>query len=285
MKIKVLLAGVAALAWAFVPGSADAQGHRGHDDRWELLGCERVGNRPDFDVIRVGRREGRFKAIQLEARGNSISVLDLKVVYANGAPDNIPVRSEINEGDRTRPLDLRGFERSIDSIELVTRKDFRGPGRGRAEVCVFGLQDDSRGGGPRGEGPGDGPRHGAWGNGGGGGGGHDGGGRLDWVELGCRTVGLIADRDVIPVGRREGRFKAIKLTVGGNDVHMLDLRVIYTNGAPDDIPVRSLIRQGGETRPLDLRGFERSIDRVEMIYERRLNFRGQAKVCVLGLQR
>jgi hypothetical protein len=284
MRVSALVAGALALAWGLMPATADAQGRRG-DDRWELLGCERVGNRTDYDVIRVGRREGRFKAIQLEARGNSISVIDLKVIYANGAPDNIPVRSEINEGDRTRPLDLRGRERSIDSIELVTRKDFRGPGRGRAEVCVFGLQDDDRGGrwgddrrdGDR-DRRGDGDRRGDDRGGG------FGGGRAEWVELGCRTVGLVADRDVIPVGRREGRFKAIKLSVGGNDVHILDLKVIYANGAPDDIQVRSRIRQGGETRPLDLRGWERSIDRVEMIYERRLNFRGRAKVCVLGLQ-
>jgi hypothetical protein len=283
MKSSALLAGALALAWAFMPNTADAQGRRGGDDHWELLGCERVGNRPDYDVIRVGRREGRFKAIRLEARGNSISVLDLKVVYANGAPDSIPVRSEINEGDRSRPLDLRGRERSIDSIELVTRKDFRGPGRGRAEVCVFGLQDDDRGDrrwDDRGDRRGDDR-----------GGDRDrdrdrdrGDRRGDWVELGCRNVGFIADRDVIPVGRREGRFKAIKLNVAGNDVHILDLKVIYANGAPDDISVRSRIREGGETRPLDLRGFDRSIDRVELVYERQVNFRGRAKVCVHGLQ-
>ena len=273
MKSSALLAGALALAWAFAPATADAQGRRdrGGDEHWELLGCERVGNRTDHDVIRVGRREGRFKAIQLEARGNSVSVLDLKVIYANGAPDDIQVRSEINEGDRTRPLDLRGRERSIDRIALVTRKDFRGPGRGRAEVCVFGLKDDDRGfdrdrrGDDRDGGRGD-------------------RGRGDWVELGCRSVGFVADRDVIPVGRREGRFKAIKLNVSGNDVNILDLKVIYANGAPDDISVRSRIREGGETRPLDLRGFGRSIDRVELIYERRLNFGGRAKVCVQGLQ-
>ena len=275
MKFATLLAGAVALACAIGATSVDAQGRqdrdrdrdRDRDDHWEQLGCERVGNRPDYDEIRVGRREGRYKAIRLEAKGNSISVLDLKVIYANGDPDDIPVSSEINEGDRTRPLDLRGRERAIDRIQIISKKDFRGPGRGRAEVCVYGLQNDDRGGGDRSDRGGDrGDR------------------RADWVELGCQSVGLFGDRDVIRVGRREGQFKAIKLNVSGNSIYMMDLKVVYANGAPDDIPVRSEIREGGETRPLDLRGRDRAIDRVEMIYRAKPNFRGKARVCVSGLQ-
>jgi hypothetical protein len=259
------------LAMAAGATHADAQGRRDRDEHWEQLGCSDVGRRADFDEIRVGRREGRFKAIQLEARGNSISVLNLKVIYANGAPDDIPVRSEINEGDRTRPLDLRGRERSIDTIQIISKKDFRGPGRGRAEVCVYGLADDDRGD-RRGDDRRDDDRRG-------------GGGRADWEELGCQSVGFLGDRDVIRVGRREGRFRAIKLNVSGNAVNILDLTVVYTNGEPDHIPVRSEIREGGETRPLDLRGFDRSIDRIELIYRAMPNFKGRARVCVSGLQR
>jgi hypothetical protein len=120
--------------------TADAQGRRDKDGKWERLGCERVGNRTDFDVIKVGRREGRFSALRLEAEGNSVEVLDLKVVYANGAPDDIPVRAHINQGDRTRALDLRGRNRAIDRIQIVSKKDREGPGRGRARLCVYGRE-------------------------------------------------------------------------------------------------------------------------------------------------
>ncbi|MBO0763652.1 MAG: hypothetical protein J2P50_03540 [Hyphomicrobiaceae bacterium] len=109
--------------------------------------------------------------------------------------------------------------------------------------------------------------------------------RGDWVELGCKQVSFLGvDRDTIRVGRREGRFKAIRLVARGNDVEMLDLKVVYANGVPDDIPVRALIRQGERTRPLDLRGWERAIRQVDMVYAKRLNFRGLATVCVEGLQ-
>jgi hypothetical protein len=106
----------------------------------------------------------------------------------------------------------------------------------------------------------------------------------EWVELGCQRVSFRVDHDVLRVGRREGRFKAIRVFAHGGDVEMLDLRVIYANGEPDDVRVRSVLRRGDRTRPLDLRGWQRSIDRIEMVYRSLPNFRGRdAEVCVEGL--
>jgi len=92
------------------------------------------------------------------------------------------------------------------------------------------------------------------------------------------------DRDSIDVGRREGRFRAIRLQVKGADIQMLDLKVVYGNGEPDHIPVRALIREGQRTRPLDLRGRGRIIDRIDLTYVTVPNFKGQARVCAEGLQ-
>ena len=168
------------------------------------------------------------------------------------------MRSELREGANTRPLDLKGRDRAIDSIELTTKRDFKGRGKGKAKVCVFGLEDDRK---PDRRGDG-------------------GGGK--WEELGCQKVGFLTDRDTIKVGRREGRFKAIRLEVSGNAVYINDLKVVYANGAPDDIRVRSEIREGGQSGPLDLKGRERAIDRVELVYRAKPNFKGSAKVCVAG---
>jgi hypothetical protein len=104
-----------------------------------------------------------------------------------------------------------------------------------------------------------------------------------WEELGCQKVGFLIDRDVVKVGRHDGRFKAIRLEVSGNTVYIEDLKVVYGNGVADDIPVRSEIRDGGQTRALDLKGRDRAIDRVEMVYRAQPNFKGSAKVCVYGL--
>jgi hypothetical protein len=255
------MSGVFLVILTATASAPQAQGRRDNDrdGKWERLGCENVGRRRDRDEIKVGRREGRFSAIRLEAEGNDVSILDLKVVYANGTPDDIRVRSELREGDRTRPLDLKGRDRAIDRIEIVSKRDFKGKGRGKARVCVYGREADRRSAEGR-----------------------DRGG--DWQDLGCKSVGFLGDRDVIKVGRREGRFKAIKLSVSGNTVYMNDLKVVYSKGSPDDIRVRSEIKEGRETRPLDLKGRERSIDRIEMVYRAKPSFKGKAKVCVLGQQ-
>ena len=266
MSSKVLWA--LFLASAFIPAAtsdADAQGPRRGGGDWERLGCVEVGRRTDRDVIEVGRREGRFRAIRLEVSGNDVDVQDLKVVYANGQPDDIRVRSELREGTQTRPLDLKGRDRAIARIEIVSRRDFKGRGRGRARICVAGLESEGRRGGF-------GRRD------------DDRGRRADWEELGCQKVGFLKDRDAIRVGRREGRFKAIRLEVTGNDVHVDSLTVVYANGEPDRIPVRSNIRENSRTEAYDLKGRRRSIDRIEMVYRARPNFRGSARVCVAGLQ-
>lgn len=116
----------------------DAQAQQRGGGNWENLGCQQVSFiGKDRDAIRVGRREGRFKAIRLEARNNDVEILDLKVIYANGSPDDIPVRSNIRAGTKTRPLDLKGGERAIQQIDLVYRS--RPSFRGLATVCAEGL--------------------------------------------------------------------------------------------------------------------------------------------------
>lgn len=106
----------------------------------------------------------------------------------------------------------------------------------------------------------------------------------EWVELGCREVGFHVDRDVIRVGRREGRFRAIRLKAFGNVVYMYDLTVIYTNGEPDRLPVREEIIPDRRTRPLELKGWQRSIHQINMVYRAEPNFRGRrATICVEGL--
>ena len=254
MRVKALCAAAGLVANLGVLAT-DASAQRGGGEQWVQLGCKAVGFRVDRDVVPVGRAEGRFTAIRLRVQGNLVHMLDLKVIYAGGEPDDLPVRADIRPGGQTRPLDLRGRDRAIRQVEMVYRS---APNlRGQATVCVDGLQVVAAAPPPV-------PVE-------------------RWVQLGCKRVGFTVDRDVIPVGRQEGRFKAIRLKALGSDVHMLDLKVVYSNGEVDDIPVRADIRAGGQTRPLDLRGRERSIARVEMVYRSRPSFRGQANMCVEAL--
>jgi hypothetical protein len=103
-----------------------------------------------------------------------------------------------------------------------------------------------------------------------------------WVSLGRRRVNGLVDFDQINVGRSKGLFDAIRLEVTGNDLMIYDLNVRYGNGADDDIPVRLLIPQGGQTRVIDLRANNRYIRHVRFSYGKFMNLRGPTYVELLG---
>ena len=84
------------------------------------------------------------------------------------------------------------------------------------------------------------------------------------------------------VGRQDGDFRKIQLRVRNNDIEILDLKVVYGNGQMDDIRVRENIRAGGQTRVIDLKGGERFIRNVQLVYRSRPSFKGQAVVEVWG---
>jgi hypothetical protein len=219
------------------------------------LGEQSVGFGVDRDVIRVGRREGRFSALALEVRDNDVEILDLNVFFNRGPPQGLRVREFIRAGGRTRPIPFAWGDRSIDRIEITYRS--RPSFRGRAKVAVFGLRDMPPPPPPP----------------------------VSWVELGCGKVGIKPDRDSIRVGRREGRFSAIKLAVRGSKIELIDLTVVYERGPPDELHVRKKLGDGDETPPLDLRGERRVIDRVDLTYRQTLGLnliKGPATVCVFG---
>jgi hypothetical protein len=251
--------GILAIAAAALTASASAASAQVVAERWVQLGCQQVGFSVDRDVIRVGNRGGRFRAIRLRAERNNVYMLDLKVVYGNGAPDDIPVRAEIRAGGASGPLDLRGLDRAIDRIEMIyrTQPNFRG----QARICADGLAVAAVVP-PRPSPP-----------------------PAAWLRLGCRQVGFRVDRDVIPVAPRPGGYRAIRLRVSGNEIFVYDLKVVYGNGMPDDIPVKALLRPGSSSGALDLKGGDRQISRVDLVYRSRPDFRGQAEVCVEGLAR
>jgi hypothetical protein len=275
-QIAVACAAVMALTGIL---ATDAMAQRRGKD-WVLLGEQRVGFKVDRDAITINHPEDwfrtrRFRGLQFVAEGNDIHLMSIRLVYMNGFSENWPVDRLIRQG-QSLPLDLRGERSFLQRIEMVyrARPDFRG----QATIRVFG--EPARGGPPPMP-PGPPPRPGP------------GPGAANWEELGCQQVALVGkDRDTIRVGRREGRFRSIRLLVRGADVEILDLKVIYGNGQPDDLAVRQRIRAGERTRPLDLQGRERTIDRIDLTYRTRLNpvdiiAKGRlrsADVCVEGLQ-
>jgi hypothetical protein len=85
---------------------------------WEYLGESNVDGVADHDRIKIGRDDGRFRAIQIHVERAPITFQRVVVHYGNGGDEQIAIRNRINAGGKTRVIDLRGRDRVIDSVEI-----------------------------------------------------------------------------------------------------------------------------------------------------------------------
>ncbi len=249
MSKRTLLAVLSAIALLIPLASAEAQ--RGRDDwrpdnrtDWELLGKAEIGVRLQQDVIEVGRREGRFSSVGFTVNGGDVRIENLKIVYVGGEVDDVPVRDFFKAGTRSRPIDLPGRGSFIQRIEVT----YRAPGPVRIEFYGEKRREPT------------------------------------WAELGCKSVGFLETNDVIRVGRREGAFSAVKLTVSDSKLRLQRLRIVFADGSAQTYDVRSVIPAGAETRALDLDGRRRIIERIELDYLPSISLKRPSRVCVLAIE-
>ena len=222
------------------------------DAREVPIGSITYEGRPEREVINVGGREGEFQGIRFEVRQSDVEVLDLRIVYGNGQTEDVRVRQLFRAGSSSRVIALGNPRRALRQVI------FNFVPKGPARIVVFGVTGI---------------------------GGGSGGGGGDWVRLGCKDVRFLIDRDTLKVGRQEGRFSALRIKVRRAPVEIFNLRVTFGNGSRMDVPVREMIPPGGGSRPIDLPGNNRGIDRIEMIYRSVPSFMGTAEVCIDGLDR
>jgi hypothetical protein len=129
-----LLGLITALAFGV---SVYAQDRDDYGERWVYLGSRRVDGHRDHDVIRVGMRDGKFRAVQLRVSGGAVDFHRVIVHFGNGTSEEIAFRERIPDGGRTRPIDLPGDRRIIRSVEMWYGKEswHRLP-----KVEVFGIR-------------------------------------------------------------------------------------------------------------------------------------------------
>jgi CBS domain-containing protein len=221
------------------PGQATAGGD-------VLFGAQYVGFLTDRDVIRVGNEVGKFAKIRLRILDNDIHINELKVVYNNGESDTLAIDADIPKNSRTGWIDLRG-DRFIKEIQMVYRS--RPNFNGQARVEIFGKYAPGWLG-PHGEGR----KY-----------------NQGWVLLGAHTAGFVGfDKDSIPVGSNEGGFRRIRVTVRDRAITLNEVKVVYSDGAEETIPVRTRVDAGGTYGPIDLKGERRQpIDHIEAKYRSR----------------
>jgi hypothetical protein len=207
--------------------------------------------RPEREVINAGGEA--FRSIRFEVRQSDVEVIDIRVVYDNGLSEDIRVRQVFRAGGSSRNFDLSNPRRGVRQI--IVNFVPKGPAR----LMFFGE---------------------------GGGGGSGGGGSIgDWSRLACKDVRFLVDRDTVKIGQFDRRFSAVRLKVRKAPVEMFNLRITFGNGARQEVRVGELIPPGGTSRPIELAGGNRAIDRIEMVYRSIPTNKGSAEVCIDGLER
>ena len=105
---------LASLAMVLVSSFAASSYAKG----WVYLGAAHVDGSADHDKIKVGKSEGRFRALQLRVDRAAIEFNHIVVHYANGTSEEVQVRQKIRAGGVSRDIDLRGGDRAIESVEF-----------------------------------------------------------------------------------------------------------------------------------------------------------------------
>ena len=84
--------------------------------------------------------------------------------------------------------------------------------------------------------------------------------------LGQRAVNGSVDHDVIPVGRRDGRFHELMIVVERAPVEIYDMVVTFGNGDRWEPRTRLVFGRDTTSRSIDLPGGARVVQRVDFRY-------------------
>ncbi len=104
----------------------------------------------------------------------------------------------------------------------------------------------------------------------------------NWTRLGSKKVSFGLDKDVIAVGRQDGKFTKLKFVVTGAPVNMRKVTVHYANGTNQVLPMKFTFSRNSKSRTIDLAGNKRIIQKITMWYDTKNRARQRATVSVFG---
>jgi CBS domain-containing protein len=131
----------------YAPGWLGRNGEgRKYNQGWLLLGAQTAGFVGfDKDIIPVASNEGGFRRVRVTVRDRAITLNEIKIVYADGSDETVPIRTRVDAGGTYGPIDLKGRRaQPIDHIEARYRSRFfdaSAKGKGSAIVEIWGQHD------------------------------------------------------------------------------------------------------------------------------------------------
>jgi hypothetical protein len=211
-------------------------------DNWKKVGSVTFQDPFLEQTIAIGADAGQIRALRFDVKGNDVEIASVRIYYHSGSSEEIRVRSVFKAGTSSRRIDLPGELRKVKQITVLYRA------RGQATFDVVADIKDVP----------------------------------EWIELGCKTVGFFADRDVITVNRGDGPFTSIRLRVARLPVEFLGLKVVFGNGSTQAFNVRVTVPAGVTTNAINLTGEKRNIRRIELLYRSVPTQNKTAVVCADG---
>jgi hypothetical protein len=106
------------------------------------------------------------------------------------------------------------------------------------------------------------------------------GGVGGWHHLGSAHVDGRADHDKIEVGG--GAFRALELGVNNGAIGFERVVVHFRNGQQEVLPVGVVVRSGGRSPAIPMRGGPREISNVEIWYQKGRYAEGKPRVDLFG---
>ncbi len=215
-------------------------------DRDRIVGeVWRVKERRATPRLIEDMKSGRVLAIDIAARGpdykfplnnsyNTITELEERCEYGDRRDW---ARRDDNDGAFIFGSDKLGFQIRIGGRQGIEVRKTGDRDRGRDRVALRGKKTVAS----------------------------DFGARWELVE--SNSVDRRNDRDVIRLGKDEGRYDAIRFSAENNDVILRSVTVKYGNGSEENLKVNRRLREGDDTNILELSGRKgRFIDRITMEY-------------------
>lgn len=226
---QCLLTVVASLIMAMTVTAAQAQRDAFQpQDRIIPLGEEIAKFDRETDTFTVGRDKGRFTSLIFTAERADVRVIEVKVDFADGQSDTIPV-GRIAKADEGRVVvDLPGRGRRLNTV-AATYLTVAGTAK-RAIVTLSGRKFVPP--------------------------------PLKFETIASGRFSL-QDREIsIPVGRRSGAFDAIRVAVTRREVFVRNVITVFGNGREKSFPINDWVAAGEATPPLLFGGRARFVDRV-----------------------
>jgi hypothetical protein len=229
--------------------------HADHDyrsDGWTLLGEETVQGRRDTDVIKVGRREGRFTSLMLVVLDDDLQMLGMTVEFGNGKTFSPKLNHYFAENTRSREIDLPGESRGIKEITLTygefgRARDHRKGKRGKrarrhdfdkARVQVWGKLFDEDEIGWKSDG---------------------------WTSLGRKAVYDRRGSVTFKVGRRTV-YDKLSVVASDRDLRITEIVVTFSRGRTATLKVDHTFKRGARQKAIDLSPNGRTIKSLQVKY-------------------